>query len=145
MQNIPRDFDISIKSRANLNETILNVDQLNEISACTDQVNDEFEFILNKINDDLNEASDLSSALKDNPNIISIRNAFVAGEKNTLLSADYSNLEFRILANLCKDESLIKMFNDPNNDVFILIASKWLDLPTSEIDEEKRQNVKKVI
>jgi DNA polymerase I-like protein with 3'-5' exonuclease and polymerase domains len=77
-------------------------------------------------------------------NCVSIRQAFIPRNGLVLLSADYCQLELRIIANLCKDEALIKIFNEKDKDVFVLLASKWLDLPPSEIDDEKRQNVKKV-
>ena len=63
-----------------------------------------------------------------------------------LLSADYCQLEFRIITNMCQDDGLISAFNDNvKGDVFNILASKWLKLPLSEVDEEKRQNVKKIV
>lgn len=40
---------------------------------------------------------------------------------------------------------MISIFNDTRHDVFNLLASKWLNLPIEQIDDVKRQNVKKVI
>lgn len=51
----------------------------------------------------------------------------------------------RIITNLCRDEKLIAIFNDSAHDVFNLLASKWLNVPIEQIDDLKRQNVKKVI
>jgi hypothetical protein len=138
MQNIPRDFDISTNEISNFSS------DLNEFSNKKDQIDDEFQFLFDKINDDELLNKDQMQIKSSSSSIISIRNAFIAGENKTLLSADYSNLEFRIMANLCKDESLISIFNDSKTDVFVALASKWLNLEPNEIDEEKRQNVKKV-
>ena len=77
-------------------------------------------------------------------NCISIRSLFIPNKNHIFISADYCQLELRIITNLCKDESLINAFNaNTEQDVFVLLASKWLNLPPTDIDEEKRQNVKK--
>lgn len=131
LQHIPRDFDISIEG---FNEN----GQLNleaKSSSGEEFLDEESCFFLDKINE--------NSANKTQ-NTISIRSAFIPSNDRVLLSADYCQLELRIITNLCKDETLIKIFNDKDNDVFNLLASKWLNVPITEIDEEKRQNVKKV-
>ena len=60
------------------------------------------------------------------------------------VQVDYCQLELRIITNMCKDETLIGVFNDSKHDLFKLLASKWLNLPIADIDDEKRSNVKKV-
>jgi DNA polymerase I-like protein with 3'-5' exonuclease and polymerase domains len=138
MQNIPRDFDISTDKVSEISSDSDDISNLNK----NEQIDEEFQFLLDKINDDDSNKDQMQTKSSSN---ISIRNAFIAGENKILLSADYSNLEFRIMANLCKDESLISIFNDSKTDVFVALASKWLKLEPKEIDEDKRQNVKKVI
>ena len=126
LQHIPRDFDISFEGLSIDNQQIESAEDLGE--------NDGL-FFLDKINE---------NKLNNLKNCVSIRKAFVPSSDQVLLSADYCQLELRIIANLCKDETLIKIFNEKDKDVFVLLASKWLNLPSAEIDEEKRQNVKKV-
>ena len=129
LQNIPRDFDISLESLANELDAGSSEELITEHDASA--------FFLEKIND--------APPQCQLANCVSIRTAFVpSASEQVLLSADYCQLELRIIANLCKDDTLVKILNDRDNDVFILLASKWLGLPPSEIDEEKRQNVKKV-
>jgi hypothetical protein len=138
MQNIPRDFDISTDKVSDINSDANEISNLNK----NDQIDEEYQFLFDKINDDDTNKDQIQH--KSSSSSISIRNVFIAAENKTLLSADYSNLEFRIMANLCKDESLISIFNDSKIDVFVALASKWLNLEPKNIDEEKRQNVKKV-
>ena len=78
--------------------------------------------------------------------LISVRRVFTSlGEDRVIISADYCQLEFRIIANLCGDRSLVDVFNTPGGDVFVLLACKWLRVDVDQVDEEKRQTVKKVL
>lgn len=52
---------------------------------------------------------------------LNIRNSFVAQAGTVFLSADYSQLEMRLLAHLSKDAALIQFFND-GLDFFKLVA-----------------------
>jgi DNA polymerase-1 len=52
-----------------------------------------------------------------------IRAAFVAGPGNTLLSADYSQIELRILAHFSKDPALVKAFRT-GQDIHALTAEE---------------------
>lgn len=73
---------------------------------------------------------------------ISLRNAFVASGGFSLLSADYSQLELRILAHLSHEEKLIAVLNTPEGDVFREIASHWKGIPESAVTDEMRQDAK---
>jgi DNA polymerase I len=42
---------------------------------------------------------------------INLRRAFIAGEKRSLLSADYSQIELRVMAHFSEDENLMKAFS----------------------------------
>jgi hypothetical protein len=69
-------------------------------------------------------------------NEVSIRQAFVAGgggEDFILLSADYSQLELRILAHLSEDEGLIRALSQKGKDVFKSIAAKWKGISEEEV------------
>lgn len=70
-----------------------------------------------------------------------IREAFIADKDHLLLSADYSQIELRILAHLSGDENLIKAFHD-NLDIHTLTASKIFNVPAGEVAPELRARAK---
>ncbi|WP_349262243.1 DNA polymerase I [Actinocrinis sp.] len=73
-----------------------------------------------------------------------IRKAFVAGPGyDTLMTADYSQIEMRIMAHLSGDESLIEAFNS-GEDLHTSVASRVFNLPPKQIDGELRRKVKAV-
>lgn len=73
----------------------------------------------------------------------SIRRAFVAPEGKKLVSADYSQIELRIMAHLSEDPVLIRAFND-GIDVHSQTASEVFDLPLSEVGATERRVAKAV-
>ncbi|MEV5411803.1 DNA polymerase I [Thermopolyspora sp. NPDC052614] len=71
-----------------------------------------------------------------------IRQGFVVGEGyQTLLTADYSQIELRIMAHLSGDESLIASF-ESGHDFHKATASRVFDLPPEQIDGELRARIK---
>ncbi|MCX5694035.1 MAG: DNA polymerase I [Candidatus Omnitrophica bacterium] len=73
-----------------------------------------------------------------------IRQAIVACDvEHCLLSCDYSQIELRVLAHLCGDDTLIKAFNG-NQDVHRLTASLIYNLSESEVQEQMREVAKRV-
>ncbi|XP_048441457.1 helicase and polymerase-containing protein TEBICHI-like [Pyrus x bretschneideri] len=42
-----------------------------------------------------------------------------------LLTADYSQIELRLMAHFSKDSALIELLNNPHGDVFTMIAARW--------------------
>jgi len=66
-----------------------------------------------------------------------IRAAFVAKDGNLLLSADYSQIELRILAHIAEETELINAFKS-NVDVHAVTASGIFGVPVSEITSEQR-------
>ncbi len=74
-----------------------------------------------------------------------IRQAFVPQDKENylILSADYSQIELRILAHVSQDENLIDAFNS-GVDVHTLTASKVFEVPVSEVTKEMRYKAKAV-
>ncbi len=72
-----------------------------------------------------------------------IREAFVADEGSVIISADYSQIELRILAHLSEDETLVDAFlNDI--DVHSRTASEIFDVPLEEVTSEQRRVAKTV-
>lgn len=74
-----------------------------------------------------------------------IRNAFVAGDRENglILSADYSQIELRLLAHISQDKHLQEAFNS-GVDVHTLTASKVFDVPVEEVTKEMRYKSKAV-
>ena len=70
-----------------------------------------------------------------------IRRAFVASEDNYILSADYSQIELRILAHLSKDERLCEAFMK-DSDIHAKAASLLFGVPLPEVTKEQRRTAK---
>jgi len=73
-----------------------------------------------------------------------IRKAFIARDENyTLLAADYSQIELRIIAALSGEENMIKAFQN-NEDIHRSTASKVFNVPLEEVTKEQSSNAKTV-
>lgn len=72
-----------------------------------------------------------------------IRKAFIGEKGNYILSADYSQIELRILAHISKDRELIQAFEN-NIDVHAHTASLVMGVQESEVTAEMRQRAKAV-
>ncbi|MEV0295509.1 DNA polymerase I [Nocardia sp. NPDC050710] len=71
-----------------------------------------------------------------------IRDTFVVGPGYAeLMTADYSQIEMRIMAHLSGDEGLIEAFNS-GEDLHNFVASKAFDIPISEVTPELRRRIK---
>ncbi|TDE54816.1 DNA polymerase I [Flavobacterium sp. GT3P67] len=73
-----------------------------------------------------------------------IRKAFVARDENyTLVSADYSQIELRVIAALSGEENMIKAFQN-HEDIHKSTASKVFNVPLEEVTREQRSHAKTV-
>lgn len=73
-----------------------------------------------------------------------IRKAFIPrSEEYTLLAADYSQIELRIVASLAKDEGMIEAFKS-GRDIHSTTASKVFNVPLEEVDRDMRRKAKEV-
>ena len=73
-----------------------------------------------------------------------IRKAFIARDENyTLVSADYSQIELRIIAALSGEENMIQSFQK-NEDIHKATASKVFNIPLEEVTREQRSHAKTV-
>ena len=71
-----------------------------------------------------------------------IRGAFVAGEGyESLMSADYSQIEMRLMAHLSGDEALIEAFNS-GEDLHRTMASMVFGTPVADVTGEERSRIK---
>ncbi len=72
-----------------------------------------------------------------------IRSAFLPEEGWTLVAADYSQIELRVLAHFCQDPTLRQAFA-ADEDIHALVASQVYDVPLAEVTPEMRRNAKAV-
>ncbi|BBX83126.1 DNA polymerase I [Mycolicibacterium aubagnense] len=71
-----------------------------------------------------------------------IREAFVVGKGFAeLMTADYSQIEMRIMAHLSQDEGLLNAFNT-GEDLHTFVASRAFGVPSEEVTAELRRRVK---
>jgi len=71
-----------------------------------------------------------------------IRKAFVPKDyEHTLVSADYSQIELRIMAHLCEDANMIEAFRQ-NQDIHLATAAKIYNVPLDSVSREMRTRAK---
>ncbi|MCU0301774.1 MAG: DNA polymerase I [Candidatus Nanopelagicales bacterium] len=71
-----------------------------------------------------------------------IREAFVVGAGfESLMTADYSQIEMRIMAHLCEDAGLIEAFTS-GEDLHTTVASRVFGVPREAVDPEMRRRIK---
>ncbi|MBU2904742.1 DNA polymerase I [Arenibacter algicola] len=73
-----------------------------------------------------------------------VRKAFIPrNEEYTLLAADYSQIELRIIAALSEESTMIEAFKN-GEDIHASTASKVFNVPLQEVTREQRSNAKTV-
>ncbi|HUX44593.1 MAG TPA: DNA polymerase I [Terracidiphilus sp.] len=72
-----------------------------------------------------------------------IRAAFIAAPGTELLSADYSQIELRLLAHFSQDPLLLRAYRN-NEDIHTLTASEVFGVPAETMDKETRNRAKAV-
>jgi len=72
-----------------------------------------------------------------------IRAAFTSAPGTQLLSADYSQIELRLLAHFSGDPLLVRAYQN-NEDIHTLTASEVFGVPAAEMDKETRGRAKAV-
>ena len=72
-----------------------------------------------------------------------IREAFIPAEGLVLLSADYSQIELRILAHLSKDEVLVDAFRR-GDDIHVRTASEVFGIPPGNVSPQQRDQIKAI-
>jgi len=72
-----------------------------------------------------------------------LRKFFEADEDCVILSADYSQIELRVLAHISQDDKMIKAFME-DLDIHKNTASEVLNIPLDEVSDRERNNAKAV-
>jgi DNA polymerase I len=70
-----------------------------------------------------------------------VREAFIAPPKHSIISADYSQIELRIMAHLSQDAGLLKAFA-AGEDIHSATAAEVFGVPLDKIDQEQRRYAK---
>ncbi len=70
-----------------------------------------------------------------------IREAFVAGPGNVIVSADYSQIELRIMAHISEDAAMLRAFSE-GIDIHRATASEIFGVPAAEVQSEQRRYAK---
>ncbi|KAM7276027.1 hypothetical protein ACFE04_017893 [Oxalis oulophora] len=77
---------------------------------------------------------------------VNARDFFVPTQENwLLLTADYSQIELRLMAHFSKDSSLVELLSKLNGDVFTMIAATWTGKPEDSISSDERDHTKGLV
>ncbi len=71
-----------------------------------------------------------------------IKRAFIAPAGRVLVNADYAQFELRLAAALAGDQALIRVFDDPANDVHTMTAAEAYGITPAEVTPEQRRHAK---
>ncbi|CAH8326512.1 unnamed protein product [Eruca vesicaria subsp. sativa] len=101
-------------------------------------VEHEVEFVLDKSGKEVNSDADRYK--------LNARDFFVPTQENwLLLTADYSQIELRLMAHFSRDSSLIAQLSQPEGDVFTMIAAKWTGKTEDLVSSHDRDQTKRLI
>ncbi|GJZ08398.1 helicase and polymerase-containing protein TEBICHI isoform X1 [Tanacetum coccineum] len=74
------------------------------------------------------------------------RDFFIPTQENWLLvTADYSQIELRLMAHFSKDPSLVELLTKPLGDVFNMITARWTGKAESSVDSKERDQTKRLV
>jgi DNA polymerase-1 len=76
---------------------------------------------------------------------INVRDSFVAKNGFTLISADYSQLELRVLASVSGDSNLIQVFTKQHGDIHAEVAAAVTHKPLREVTDDDRTKAKRIV
>lgn len=125
LQNVPKDFSVAEEHAP---EKGVPDDLINESM--------NYDFMCDDEDDD--------NANSNNPAFcVSMRSSFVPFRGGTMLAADYSQLELRIIAHMADDRKLIDLLNR-GGDVFKAIAAQLRGVADHEVTNEQRQHAKQI-
>ena len=72
-----------------------------------------------------------------------MRSCFIAGPGRLLVSADYSQVELRVLAHVSQDPALLEAFRN-GEDIHARTAALVYDLPPDQVSPDQRRNAKTI-
>ena len=144
-----------LKGEHEIIEEVLNYRQLTKlkstyVDALPNMINAETGKVHTTFNQTIAATGRLSSV---NPNLQNIpirtergreiRKAFIPGKGNIILSADYSQIELRIMASMSEDKNMIEAFNN-NLDIHSATAARVFNIDLDQVDADVRRKAKVV-
>lgn len=72
-----------------------------------------------------------------------VRNGFIAGPENVLLSVDYSQIELRIVAHMAEDEGMLTAFHQ-GQDIHATTAAAIYSVPLDSVTKQQRRHAKAI-
>jgi DNA polymerase-1 len=72
-----------------------------------------------------------------------VRNGFIAGEGNQLLSVDYSQIELRIVAHMAQDPGMLAAFR-AGQDIHATTAAAIYNIPLEKVTKDQRRHAKAI-
>ncbi|XVF48493.1 hypothetical protein PTKIN_Ptkin03bG0194900 [Pterospermum kingtungense] len=77
---------------------------------------------------------------------INVRDFFIPTQDNwLLLTADYSQIELRLMAHFSKDSALIELLSKPQGDVFTMMSAIWTGKAEDSVSSNERDQTKRLI
>ncbi|NP_001093496.1 DNA polymerase nu [Danio rerio] len=73
------------------------------------------------------------------------RAMFIPREGWTFLSADFCQVELRLLAHLSADPQLLRIFQSPEADAFTMLAAQWKGVSEDRVSLEDREQAKRIV
>ncbi|XP_077084260.1 DNA polymerase nu-like isoform X2 [Siphateles boraxobius] len=73
------------------------------------------------------------------------RAMFIPREGWTFLSADFCQVELRLLAQLSADPQLLRIFQNPEADAFTMLAAQWKGVSEDTVSLEDREHAKRIV
>ncbi|KAK7170733.1 hypothetical protein R3I94_000818 [Phoxinus phoxinus] len=73
------------------------------------------------------------------------RAMFIPREGWTFLSADFCQVELRLLAHLSADPQLLRIFQNPEADAFTMLAAQWKGVSEDTLSLEDREHAKRIV
>ncbi len=150
------DVLLALAHKSDIVQDILNFRQLQKlkstyVDSLPELINPETGLIHTSYNQAVAATGRLSST---NPNLQNIpirtergrevRKAFIPrSENNVILSADYSQIELRLIAELSKDQNMLEAFSQ-GHDIHRATAAKVYNMAFEEVTSEQRRNAKAV-
>ncbi|XP_051755367.1 DNA polymerase nu-like [Ctenopharyngodon idella] len=82
-----------------------------------------------------------------NPDVVTVhpRAMFIPREGWTFLSADFCQVELRLLAHLSADPQLLRIFQNPEADAFTMLAAQWKGVSEDRVSLEDREHAKRIV
>ncbi|XP_028802319.1 helicase and polymerase-containing protein TEBICHI isoform X3 [Neltuma alba] len=82
----------------------------------------------------------------DHHYVVNARDFFIPTQEDwLLLTADYSQVELRLMAHFSKDSSLVELLSKPDGDVFTMIAARWIGCSEDSVGSHERDQTKRMV